>query len=428
MAIIDVVKWDGSPDIFAWKFPEENLTTFTQLIVNESQEAVFFHKGAIIAVFGPGKHVLSTENIPILEKLYGIPFGGKNPFTAEVWFVNKVKVLDIKWGTNPPFQIRDPQYRVFVPVRAFGQFGIQITDAKSFLVKLVGTVPAFRQEDISSYFKGLLMAESTSIIAKKITEDKVCVLDIATQILPLSKALKENIQQEFAEYGITLVNFYINSISIPEGDPAVSQLKTLLSRKAEMEVLGFTYQQERAYNVLENAAGNQGTVGNTMGAGIGMGMGLGVGGIMGGMMQEVGHQVRGESAVCPHCKKTIPAGVNFCPVCGKKITSSGATVSTVICNNCQKEMPATSKYCPHCGDIYNACPECKTDNPTNATQCVNCGCLMPIHCPKCNAKVNRDARFCPECGERIAQICPKCNQAVNPGSKFCPSCGENLSR
>ena len=133
MAVAKVVKYDGSPDIYAWKYPDTELGTWTQLIVNESQEAILFKGGQALDWFGPGRHTLETANIPLLSKLVNLPFKGKSPFTAEVWFVNKVNTLDVKWGTPTPIQLQDPKYNVFIPVRAHGQFGIRITDAKKFL-------------------------------------------------------------------------------------------------------------------------------------------------------------------------------------------------------------------------------------------------------------------------------------------------------
>lgn len=242
MALIDIVQWSGTPDTFAWRFPESNLTTFTQLIVNQSQEAVLFHKGELIKTFGPGKHTLSTENIPILEKLYGIPFGGKNPFTAEVWFVNKVFSLDIKWGTASPFLIRDPEFGVMIPVRGFGQFGIRIANAETFLVKLVGTLPLFGKEQLTAYFRGLLMSRATSILARTMQDSKISVLDIAAHIALLSEALRSELLGEFEKYGIELINFYISQISIPEEDSSVIKLKETLSKRADMAALGYTYQ------------------------------------------------------------------------------------------------------------------------------------------------------------------------------------------
>lgn len=105
MALVDVVKYDGTPNVFAWKYPNSELGTWTQLIVNETQEAVLYKGGQSLDLFGPGRHTLSTANIPLLNKLINLPFGGKSPFSAEVWYVNKVNALDIKWGTPTPIQL-----------------------------------------------------------------------------------------------------------------------------------------------------------------------------------------------------------------------------------------------------------------------------------------------------------------------------------
>ena len=110
MAIVDVVKYNGGPDVFAWKYPNSELGTWTQLIVNESQEAILLKGGQICDVFGAGRHTLETANIPILNKLINLPFGGRSPFSAEVWYINKVFSLDVKWGTSSPIQLQDPKY------------------------------------------------------------------------------------------------------------------------------------------------------------------------------------------------------------------------------------------------------------------------------------------------------------------------------
>lgn len=147
MAIVEVLKYNGPPDVFAWKYPSEELGTWTQLIVNESQEVVLFKGGKALDVFPSGRHTLSTANIPFLNKIINLPFGGRSPFTAEVWYVNRLFKLDIKWGTASPIQIQDPKYGVFVPIRSNGMFGIQVEDSKRFLVKLVGSVTSFGEQD-----------------------------------------------------------------------------------------------------------------------------------------------------------------------------------------------------------------------------------------------------------------------------------------
>ena len=155
MAIIDLVRWtpQGNQTIYAYRFPETNLSTYTQLIVQESQEAILFSKGQIVGKFGPGKHTLNTENLPILRSLYGLPFGGKNPFTAEVWFVNKLQPYNIDWAIDR-MDIHDADYNTGIPLIANGRYGLKITDAERFLIKIVGTKNSFDQNDLTDQFFG----------------------------------------------------------------------------------------------------------------------------------------------------------------------------------------------------------------------------------------------------------------------------------
>lgn len=165
MAIVEVVKYDGSPDVFAWKYPSEELGTWTQLIVNESQEAVLVKSGKVFDVFGSGRHTLETANIPFLNKIINLPFGGRSPFTAEVWYINKGYNLDIKWGTPTPIQIQDPKYSIFAPVRSNGAFGIHIEDSKKFLIKLVTTMPTFDTAAVTKYFRSLYVTKVKDAIS-----------------------------------------------------------------------------------------------------------------------------------------------------------------------------------------------------------------------------------------------------------------------
>ena len=277
MAVIDLVKWNGTPDLLAWKFPSEDLSTWTQLIVNESQEAFLVRGGVYEGPFGAGRHVLSTENLPLLRSIVGVPFGGKSPFSAEVWFVNKLVNLNVKWGTTDPIQLQDPKFHMMVPVRAFGQYGIKIDNAKQFLLKLVGTVRGFDTDVLTEYFRGVFITKIKTEIATAIIKRGQSVLEIATQLDELSSALKIALAAEMEVYGVRLEQFNINSINLPEDDAAIKTLKAALAKRAEMEIVGFNYQQQRSFDVLETAAGNEGTAGGVMGAGLGLGMGVGVG-------------------------------------------------------------------------------------------------------------------------------------------------------
>jgi len=292
MAIIDLVKWSGSPNLLAWKYPSEELSTWTQLVVNESQEAYLVRGGVYEGPFGAGRHTLSTENLPLLRTLIGIPFGGKSPFTAEVWYVNRVTNLDVRWGTPDSIQLQDPKYGVMVPVRAFGQYGVRIVDPKKFLLKLVGTLSGFDSTTLAEYFRGVFITRIKTEIANAITRAGVSVLEINTQLEALSDALKLSLSVEMAEYGVGLAQFNIHSINVPEDDPAVKTLKAALAKRAEMGIIGFTYQQERSFDVMETAAGNEGSAGSLMGAGIGVGAGLGIGPAIGQGFAQMSQQVQ----------------------------------------------------------------------------------------------------------------------------------------
>lgn len=245
MAIVEVTKYNGGPDVFAWKYPSEELGTWTQLIVNESQEAVLFKGGKALDVFQSGRHTLETANIPILNNIINLPFGGRSPFTAEVWYINKIASLNVKWGTSSPIQLQDPKYSLFIPIRAFGQFGIQIENSKKFLVKLVGTLTSFDKTNILKYFRGLYLTKVKDAISSYLIHKQIGIMEINAYMEELSEHLQEKMQPIFEEYGIKLLNFYVNDISVPEDDSAVQKLKEALAKKAEMDIIGYNYQQER---------------------------------------------------------------------------------------------------------------------------------------------------------------------------------------
>ena len=311
MAIIDVVKFNSDASIFAWKHPNSELSTWTQLIVAEAQEAILIKNGQITDVFGPGHYTLSTDNIPVLQGLINLPFGGKSPFSAEIWFINRAFALDIKWGTPTPIQVQDPKYGVFVPMRAFGQFGIQVEDSRRFLTKLVGTMPFFNSHTLTDYFKGLYVTRVKDRLSSCLVKSKISILEINSHLDEISSELAEQLRGEFAEFGIRVASFFVNDISVPENDPAVKQLKAALAKRAEMDILGYNYQQERTFDTLNTAAGNRGAAGTVMGAGMGMGMGFGMGNVMGNAMggMEPVMSTREEKKNCPACGASIGPGL-----------------------------------------------------------------------------------------------------------------------
>lgn len=437
MAIIDVVKYNGSPELLAWKYPSEELGIGTQLIVNESQEAILFRGGKAYDIFQSGRHTLETANLPLLSKVINLPFGGRSPFTAEVWFINKLFTLDVKWGTATPIQIQDPRYGIFVPVRSNGMFGIRVENSAQFLIKLVGTMPRFDRQELVKYFRGLYISKVKDAISSYIVHKKISVLEINAYIDELSTFLKERMEPVMEEYGIRLVNFYINDISIPENDSAVIKLKNALAKKAEMNIIGYNYQQERSFNTLEGAARNPSTnSAPLMGAGMGIGMGLGMGGAVGNAFGSVADSLDTQpQKICPKCHEKMIGTQRFCGACGFDTESvkegddkerKSKQAVKIVCANCGTGLNGRSKFCPECGKKYNPCPECGADLMPGAEKCHVCGYEIPKKCPKCGADLPRKVKFCPECGESLMRYCPVCSSVIEGDPKFCTECGEKL--
>lgn len=432
MAIVDIVKYNGNADQLVWKYPSEELGTWTQLIVNESQEAILFKGGKALDVFKSGRHTLDTANIPVLNKIINLPFGGRSPFTAEIWFVNKLHSLDVKWGTATPIQIQDPKYKVFIPVRSNGMFGIQIKDSKKFLVKLVGTMPAFDKQSLVKYFRGLFITKVKDAISSYLIHEEISILEINAYIDELSTEMNERIAPVMAQYGIKLVNFYVNDISVPEDDSAVEQLKNALAKKAEMNILGYSYQQERSFDTLEGAATNTGSSSSAfMGAGMGLGMGVGLGGSVGnafgGVAQNINTNPINETKECPKCHEKIDIEKRFCGTCGfDTMQTIKEEQQKIVCSKCGRILNGESKFCPGCGTEYNPCPKCGADLKEAAKACYVCGYELPKKCVFCGAQIAKDMKFCPECGEVQGMKCPKCGAIMESDTKFCHECGEKM--
>lgn len=436
MALIEVVKYDGPPGVFAWKYPNQELGTWTQLIVNESQEAILFKGGQALDSFSAGRHTLSTANIPILSNIVNLPFGGKSPFTAEVWYVNKANSMNVKWGTSSPLQLQDPKYKIMISVRSFGQFGVRIDNPRKFLLQLVGTLPRFDQDTMVNYFRGLLMSNINELISSYLVHKKISILEINAYVAEISKHIQGRLASTFLDNGIELNNFYIDSINIPEDDPATIRLKEALAKKAEMDIIGYTYQQERSFNTLEEAAGNPGNPGVGM-MNTGMGLGLGMG-FAGPAMEMVNRMTRGmnfdtgttvirqELRSCHKCGVMNSVEGKFCSGCGQALGNAQQgtpLVSKIKCLECGHELTAGAKFCPGCGDPYHACPACGADNPDGATSCVSCGKDMPRACGKCGGKVAPGVKFCPHCGDSLFIKCSGCGHELKAGQKFCAECG-----
>ena len=346
-----------------YKYPYENLVLGGQLIVNQSQEVLFYKDGRALDVFGPGRHTLSTANIPLLQKLVNLPFAGKTPFAAEVYFINKTAKLDMKWGTTDPIPLEDPQYGMVFRVRAYGQFGIRVADSRNLVVQLVGVLHGNQVSDyqqIGRYFRGLVMTKVKDTVADMIVNQRVSVLNISASLSSVSTTCQERVAGEFDRFGIEVLNFFIESINVPDED--LKELQNIKRDRAELDILGDKYDKKRRFDVAETAAGNP-AAGSMTGLILGVGLG-----------QSTGDVVRQATATtmvkCPHCSSDNPMGSKFCSQCGKDMT-----VQAVACPKCKKGNPPGTKFCGDCGASLQPakCPKCSTDNLPGVKFCSNCG-------------------------------------------------------
>ena len=321
MAMIDVLKWEAVPRVLAYHYSDCELNYKSQLIVTESQEAVLVKEGQFYGPIGPGRHTLETKNFPFLTKMVSaLTTNRKSPYTAEVWFIAKSVPLDLKWGTSDPLLIEDPKYHIALPIRAFGQYGFCISNSCRFLARLMGRLPVFTEKTLGGYFRGVIVTRTKDVIASTMTSGSCSLLQVGTKLNELSDVLQKRLTEDLADYGVELRLFTINSISTDENDASVVQLRKALAKKAEMDIIGYSYVQERSFDALQTAAGNKGSAGALMGAGMGLGMGVGVGSPMGNAMSAIAKNLNPAGAKhCMNCGDELPSEAKFCPGCGTKI-------------------------------------------------------------------------------------------------------------
>ncbi len=374
MALLDVVQWDNKPGEVIFKFEEGAIALGSQLIVKEGQEAIFFKNGQALDSFGPGRHTLTTGNIPILEKLINLPFGGKTPFPAVVYFVNKTEIPNMKWGTKQPMLLMDPIYNLPVPIRAFGSYSIRITEVKSFLIMATGTWQAFTTEAIGTAFRDMaILPKVQDLIAEFMIKQEITILKLAAYYDEIGSGGKGKLTEEFTSFGVELVRFAVESINIPDDDENVQRLKKALADKSEMNIMGEDYKTKRTFDTMEKAAGNEGMAGGMMGAGMGVGMGQQMGSMMGSVMGNAAPGAgQGQQVACPKCNAANQPGAKFCASCGGPMS-----MPQVACPACKAQIPGGVKFCPSCG--------------------VN---VQGSNCVKCNVMLQPGAKFCPECGSQ----------------------------
>jgi len=260
LALFDRLKYEPTSDTeLVWKFPTDQLTLGSQLLVSTSQEAVFRKNGQNVDLFKPGNHTLSTTNLPILASLINLPFGRQTPFSAEIWYVNKTPKRDLKWGTTSPIPLIDTKFNLPINARAFGQWGVEIVDSILFVDQLVGDRNFAGSEQIYDYFRGELIQDVSEVVSQTISSGIASIFDINASLTSVSQRVTQVFSGRLKQYGIKLTNFSLDRINLPPEE--MQKIQEIMLKRMEVEQLGSVnvtndYATVKTLDILNNAASN----------------------------------------------------------------------------------------------------------------------------------------------------------------------------
>ena len=454
---ISVIRYEGDNSTFVWKHPIEDFNQGSQLIVHETQEAIVYIDGQACGPYGEGRHTLDSENIPILKKLIDVPDNGVSPFHCEVYYINKTVQMGIRWGTPDRVRFVEPESGLPLDIGASGEMTMQVVNSRKLLVKLVGTTGGLTNRNILStngsdaakglqgFFRAPLTTYLKTYLSQTIEELGINILDIDKHLQMLSGVLQQRLLPVFEEYGLTIPNFYIAAVDLPEDNPDFRRMKELIRKLwfgkkeaaiekeliaaqrdvvieqgqtdiiteeikakqkmiqaqtegdviratgyAEADVMrakGYNEKDVMQADVQKAYAAGLGNMGSGSAGGsamsdiVGLGIGLQAAGAMSG---QIGGMFKGFMQ-----------------------SSENEPTATSLCPKCNKPLPQGAKFCLECGEKIVSADS--------------------IVCPQCG-KVIPKGKFCPECGHKIAAGCPNCGAELAPGAKFCSECGFAMQR
>jgi len=375
---MEVIEWfDESGQAMAHRYPEKGsgeIKMGAQLVVRENQASIFFRDGKGLDVLGPGRHTLSTMNLPIITKILSLPWGFTSPFRAEVYFINMKVFTTMKWGTKDPVVFKDSELGM-VRLRAFGNFTTRITQPLLFINTIVGTMGEYFTNDIEGYLRDIIISRLNDFLGEYVNT----ILDLPKVYDEMGEAVKIRLADDFIKYGLELIDFFVNSITPP------AEVQKMIDERSGMAAVGNldAFMKFKAAKAMGDAAksGGGGTAGEGAAAGMGLGVGAGLGMMIPGMMFKSMTQ-----------EDLIP----------ERIMQKGA----VNCPDCHAEVSLDARFCHRCGHqmvVMQKCPQCGKNLSVTANFCSNCGhdLKAELKCSKCDNKLLPGTRFCPHCGEAV---------------------------
>ena len=478
--LASIIKYEGDNETLVWKHPIEDFNLGSQLIVHESQEAVFFKDGQALDLFGPGRYTLETQQLPLLEKLYRLPTDTEGTFHSEVYFINKVVQMAIKWGTPEKVRFIDPLTGVPLELGASGELNLQVSDSRRLLVKLVGTMKGVAWESgenmaksLQASFRPLITTAVKVNLAAVIKENAIDILEVDEKLELISSRLAEKLLPGFEEYGLTIPQFYVTNIVLPEDDPNFKRIRelheiTLRTRmiqaeatvktaeaqaqaqyrtaeeqsKAAIEAAHRVAEMERQATETEVAkrAAERKVIEAQAEAEAARATGMAEAEVM----AAKGYSQR--DVLQADVQKAYAEGIgNMGP---DTVTGGGSGGMASDLLGLGVGMAAAGAVLPQVGAMFGGaqsgqtptapaapstgwdCPACGHKNITSRF-CPDCGAAKPApadgwDCPACGRK-NIVSRFCPDCGApkpapAAGWDCPACGRKNITGN-FCPDCG-----
>ena len=406
--IIDIIKYEGGNDVLIYKHPKTDFNLGTQLIVHESQEAVFFKDGKAQESFGPGRHTLETNNLPRVTKHLNEMAGG-NVFHAEVYFINLTTELGVKWGTDSKIRMYDPISGLHLEIGACGTFNIKVSDGRKLLVKVVGTTNGFEQKEIFGsvgymvnqsvgQFRGLIVSKVKSYLAKAIRENDIDILEVDEHIDELSEILRKQVNEVLDEYGLEMPEFFITNIATPDDDPNFRKLK-------EQHAARYLKVQEQRIRKAElEAAQEADVVAAETGAKVK---------VITAQAEAEAYKLQAEAEAAEMKMKGYTYSEETTRIVGKAAAEneSGGGVSSVA-SDVVKAGVGIGVGVQVAGKVMEAVKPAVSNIGDNTWEC-----------PVCHHKGNK-GKFCEECGYKREEewACPECGTTGLKG-KFCPNCG-----